>query len=255
MISVLMVHSASPSAGAGDEVGDHGRVERIDVFGVGRGVLAMEPLGDLFLHLAAARGDGRRSPACTTAGPTWMRSPSWISASLPRSRRPLSIVPLVLPRSARKIRPSRRSMAAWSLLTIGEPSRSWQSRCRPMTNRGPTTGTGRPLLAPIWTISQSPGPSPFADESSGRGRPGIRLVGGVRGPSNRAGAGPPPRRGGGSGPVVRARRMSTGSVRGLDGSGPWGVERPRFRRDAARSPGPCRRGRGRRPAGPRGRRS
>ena len=121
-----------------------------------RGSIAVKPAGDHLVDLpwlCPRRPDGDGDHHGTDLDP----SPSLSRNSLLRRSWPLINVPLVLPRSWMTMPPpSRRSIAAWNLLTLGEPSRNWQLRSRPMTNRDPETGTLRPFELPIWTRSQSP---------------------------------------------------------------------------------------------------
>ena len=106
---------------------------------------------------------------------------------------------------------SLRSIAAWSLLTMGEPRRNWQLRSRPIKNRDPETATLRPLEPPTWTLSHSPS------------RPGAWLTGFGRHrdePGSRPVSEGAPAAQGAECPqlVVIADRISMGSVRGPDWS-------------------------------------
>ena len=127
------------------------------------------------------------------------------------------------------------------------PSRNWQSRWRPMRNLGPATGTGRPLAAPIWTISQRAG-SPragagplgrcLASARRSEARPAtVGFAGGAT--ANRRQLGP-----GGQGQEDVDRQGARGSRARATGR-----RGPRPRPDEARSPVPCRRSRARRPGG------
>ena len=94
-----------------------------------------------------------------------------------------------------------------------------------MTNLGPTTGTGRPLLAPIWTISQIPGSEGLGALLCERASRRRILGGGTdgRGLGRSAAADRGHLGAGGQGQEdVDGERSRVG------GLGPWGGERPVF---------------------------
>ena len=164
---------------------------------------------------ASARGGP--TDTVTTIGPIWIRSPSLSGVSLLRRSRPLRTVPLVLPRSWMTIPPpSRRSIAAWNLLTMGEARRNWQLRSRPITNRDPETATLRPFDAA--DLDGQPEPVEALDQVEECGTESD-LMAAARRTLGRLGWAHRRESAGCRAPRMIADKISIGSVRGPDASG------------------------------------
>ena len=99
----------------------------------------------------------RGGPTLTVAtiGPIWIRSPSLSGLSLFLRSRPLTIVPLVLPRSCRTMPDPLAFDRRVQLADHGRARRKWQHPSRPIKNREPRTATLRPLDPPTWTLSRA----------------------------------------------------------------------------------------------------